>query len=313
VTFPLPYRARSARRGDLDALVELFQARDLADVGFVDQARDEILEDWASPFLDLERDSLVAETPDGSLAAYGIVLAFDPTVQFVAVGRVHPAHVARGLGSAILAEQERRAVDRLEAGISSPFRTSIPSTDEPAIRLLTVCGYRHVRSSWLMQRPLPADDLDRRNPAGVHFRSGTTADEPLVHSVLEGAFRQHFGYEPVPFDDWRRGIHGAPGYDPALSVLAFVDQELAGVSVNFAADDGAGWVGDLGVLPRFRRRSIAAALLDRSFAALAASGHHEVRLGVDTENESGATHLYEAAGMRVRRTFDTYEKALSGA
>lgn len=71
--------------------------------------------------------------------------------------------------------------------------------------------------------------------------------------------------------------------------------------------------GDLGVLPGFRRRGIAAALLDRSFAALTASGHHEVRLGVDTENESGATHNYEAAGMQVRRTFDTYEKGLPGA
>ncbi|HET9309619.1 MAG TPA: hypothetical protein VFP41_00135 [Actinomycetota bacterium] len=40
MTFSEPYRARSAQRGDLDALVELFQARDLADVGFVDQARD---------------------------------------------------------------------------------------------------------------------------------------------------------------------------------------------------------------------------------------------------------------------------------
>jgi ribosomal protein S18 acetylase RimI-like enzyme len=313
VTFPEPYRARSARRSDLDALVDLHEACDLAHAGFVDQARDEILEDWASPFLDLERDSIVAEAPDRSLAAYGIMLVFDPTVQVVGVGKVHPDHVARGLGSAILAEQERRAADRLEAGISSPFRTDIPSTDERAIRLLTARGYRHVRSSWLMQRSLPADDLHRPDPEDIHFRSGTTADEPLVHSVLERAFRQHFGYEPVPFDHWRRAMHGAPGYDPALSVLAFVDQELAGASVNFAANDGAGWVGDLGVLPGFRRRGIGAALLARSFAALAASGHHEVRLGVDTGNTSGATRLYEAAGMRVRRTFDTYEKVLSGA
>jgi len=313
VTFPEPYRARSARHEDLDPLVELFEARDLADVGFVDQARDEILEDWASPFLDLERDSLVAELPDGSLAAYGIVLALDPTVQVVAVGRVHPKHVGRGLGSAILAEQERRAVERLGAGISSPLRTSTPSTDRPAGRLFTGCGYRHVRSSWVMQRSLPADDRERPDPDGIHFRSGTAADEPLVHAVLEEAFRQHFGYEPVTFDDWRLGMHGAPGYDPGLAVLAFADGELAGVSVNFAADDGAGWVGDLGVLPGFRRRGIAASLLVRSFAARAARRHHEVRLGVDTENESGATHLYEAAGMRVRRTFDTYEKMLPGA
>ena len=56
MTFPAPYRARPARRDDLDPLVELFQARDMADVGFLDQSREEILEDWAYPSFDLGRD-----------------------------------------------------------------------------------------------------------------------------------------------------------------------------------------------------------------------------------------------------------------
>ncbi|MET0801268.1 MAG: GNAT family N-acetyltransferase [Actinomycetota bacterium] len=313
MTFPEPFRARPARHEDLDALVELLEARDLVDVGFVDQARDEILQDWAGSFVELERDTVVAEAADGSIAAYGVVLAFDPAVQVAAMGRVHPIHAGRGLGSAILAEQERRAAERLATGITSPFRSSTPSTDEAARRLFTHRGYRHVRSSWLMQRSLPADDLERPDPDGIDFRSGRAGDEPLVHAVLMEAFRQHFGYEPVPFGEWRRWMHEAPGYDPGLAVLAFADGVLAGVSVNFTADDGAGWVGDLGVLPRFRRTGIASALLVRSFAALTASGHHEVRLGVDIENESGATHLYEGAGMRVRRRFDTYEKRLTGA
>jgi ribosomal protein S18 acetylase RimI-like enzyme len=108
-------------------------------------------------------------------------------------------------------------------------------------------------------------------------------------------------------------VRGSPGYDPALVVLAIAGQRPAGVSVNFAADDGIGWIGDLGVVPEHRRRGIASALLVRSFAALTASGHHEARLGVDAENASGATRLYEAAGMRVRRGFDVYEKQLTGA
>jgi ribosomal protein S18 acetylase RimI-like enzyme len=55
------------------------------------------------------------------------------------------------------------------------------------------------------------------------------------------------------------------------------------------------------------------ALLTRSFAELATRGHHEVRLGVDTENTTGATHLYAGVGMTVRRRFDLYEKLLTGA
>jgi ribosomal protein S18 acetylase RimI-like enzyme len=36
-----------------------------------------------------------------------------------------------------------------------------------------------------------------------------------------------------------------------------------------------------------------------------------VGLEVDSENESGATRLYERAGMHVTRRYATYEKALA--
>lgn len=65
MTFPAPYRARPARRDDLHALIELHEARDLADVGFVDQAREEILVDWAAPRFEFDRDTVVAEASDG--------------------------------------------------------------------------------------------------------------------------------------------------------------------------------------------------------------------------------------------------------
>ena len=90
MTFPEPYRARPARRDDLDALVELFEARDPTDVGCVDQARDEIVEDWASVRFDFDRDTVIIEAPGGAIAAYGVVLALDPTTQIFAIGKVHP-------------------------------------------------------------------------------------------------------------------------------------------------------------------------------------------------------------------------------
>ena len=122
MTFPAPYRARPARRDDLDALVALFEARDRVDVGFVDPSRDEIVADWAVARFDFERDTVVAEAPDGAVAAYGLVLALDPAVQVFAMGKVHPEHTGRGLGSALLVETERRAALRLPPGVSAPFR-----------------------------------------------------------------------------------------------------------------------------------------------------------------------------------------------
>lgn len=313
MTFPDPYRARPARRDDLDALVELHEARDLVDVGFVDQARDEILVDWAATGFEFERDSVVAEANDGSIAAYGIVLALDPSMQIFAMGKVHPEHAGLGLGSALLAESERRATSRLAPGVSAPFRTGAPDTDRRAVDLFERRGYRPVRSFWHMHRGLSADDVSSGTPEGVTLRLASADDERLVRGLLEEAFVDHFGFEPMTFEEWQHEHHGDPGYDPSLMVLAYVGDEPAGASVNFAADDGAGWVGELGVLAKFRRRGVARALLDRSFAELAARGHHQVRLGVDIENTSGATHLYESVGMTVRRRYDVFEKRLTGA
>lgn len=313
MTFPEPYRARPARRDDLEALVRLSEARDLADVGSVGQSRDEILEDWAAPFVDLERDTVVVELDGGDLAAYGVVISLDPAVQVRAVGRVHPDHAGRGIGSALVDGFEHRASDRIGRGERSPLRIDVSDADAAVASLLRARGYRHVRSSWMMQRSLPADGLQRPDPDGISFRSATIDDEPAMHAVDQASFTEHFGFEPLPFEDWRGWVHDSPGYDPALSILAVADDEPVGVSLNFGSDDGVGWVGDLAVLPGFRRRGIASALLVRSFDGLAAAGHHEVRLGVDTENTTGATFLYERVGMGVLRGYHVYERWLDGA
>ena len=59
-----------------------------------------------------------------------------------------------------------------------------------------------------------------------------------------------------------------------------------------------------------RGRGIGRALLEHALGVLAARGATRVQLNVDSGNETGATRLYEAAGMIVRRWFDCYEKRL---
>ena len=242
------------------------------------------------------------------------MLAHDATVQIFAMGTVHPEHAGRGLGSALIHENERRAALRLPAGVSAPFRSYMPATDAAARQLFVEHGYRVVRSFWHMQRGLPADDAPVVVPDGITMRLGRPdGDEAIAYRILDEAFRDNFGYEPADQEEWLQEFRGMPGYDPSLIVLAFEGEEPVGASVNLAADDGVGWVGDLGVREAWRRRGAGRALLARSFAELAARGHHEVRLGVDTENATGATDLYAGIGMTVRRRHDLYEKQLTGA
>ena len=314
MTFPGPYRARPARRDDLDALVALFEARDRVDVGFIDPSRNEIVADWAAARFDFERDTVIAETPDGAIAGYGLVLSLDASVQIFGMGTVHPEHAGRGLGSALLLEAERRAALRLPPEVSAPFRTSAASTDAAALELFVGRGYRHVRSFWHMQRGLPADGAPVDVPDGITMRLGAPeGDEVIAYQVLDQAFRDHFGYEPSEQQEWLQEFRGMPGYDPSLIVLAFEGDEPIGVSGQHGGRRRRG----VGRGPRGARTLASpgrgAGTADPpSFAELAARGHHEVRLGVDTENTTGATHLYEGVGMTVRRRYAPVREAADG-
>src|SRR5207247_1157799 len=72
-------------------------------------------DEWARARFDLTSDTAVVEAQDGSIAGYGE--AFDEgapdTVE--GMGIVHPAHRGRGVGSALVRAQERRAGAQLEA------------------------------------------------------------------------------------------------------------------------------------------------------------------------------------------------------
>ena len=83
-----------------------------------------------------------------------------------------------------------------------------------------------------------------------------------------------------------------PGYDPSLIVLAFEGEEAG----RRLGQPGGRRRRGVGRRPR-RARGLAAprrrqGVARPSFAEFAARGHHEVRLGVDTENATGATDLY---------------------
>jgi ribosomal protein S18 acetylase RimI-like enzyme len=71
-----------------------------------------------------------------------------------------------------------------------------------------------------------------------------------------------------------------------------------------------GWIGALGVRDRWRKRGIGLALLQHAFAEFHRRGLTKVGLGVDASNPTGATRLYERAGMRVVAEDVTFVKEL---
>ena len=77
--------------------------------------------------------------------------------------------------------------------------------------------------------------------------------------------------------------------------------------------DGRGWVSSLAVRDAWRRRGIGEALLRAAFARFRERGMTTVVLNVDRDNTTGATRLYERAGMRLRRRWLVVAKTLTAA
>jgi ribosomal protein S18 acetylase RimI-like enzyme len=67
----------------------------------------------------------------------------------------------------------------------------------------------------------------------------------------------------------------------------------------------------LGVVPEARGRGIATWLLHSAFAEAAGEGRTAMTLTVDSENSTGATALYERAGMTPERVIVLLRRALS--
>jgi mycothiol synthase len=187
--------------------------------------------------------------------------------------------------------------------------------EHPVGDLITGRGYRTIRCSWTMEIEFgveaPAESVI---PDGIEIRRYRhPEDEQRVYEALQEAFRDHWDFRPATLENWREFNVKTRNFEPDLWLVAWDGDQVAGASLNYperGGDPGHGWVGTLGVRRDWRRRGLGEALLRRSFAALHARGLRTVRLGVDAENPTGATRLYERAGMRVLRRSNTWERSL---
>ncbi len=107
------------------------------------------------------------------------------------------------------------------------------------------------------------------------------------------------------------GSSAGRGFDPSLVPVVWAGDEVVAFSRNYPKRNGDwGFIGTLGVRPAWRRRGLGLALLHESFRRFRETGETTVALGVDVENPTGATRLYERAGMRVLWQADVWQKEL---
>lgn len=294
-----------------DETLALLRASDAAVYGDSDWTADDLREEWER--LDLDRDAWLVQL-DGRLA--GVAHLLDRKGgRFIGDAYVHPELTGRGVGGRVLRLLEERVLEQRgewPEGERIVLEGAHLVGDERAPLLFRGRGFERVRSFFRMvidvAGPVPAPVW----PAGVELRPfDPDLHGRALHAAELEAFADEWGYLPLAYDAWRGRVFGRSSLDPSLMPVAWAGDEVVAFSRNYPKRNGDwGWIGTLGVRPAWRRRGLGLALLRESFRRFRETGETTAALGVDVENPTGATRLYERAGMRVLWQADVWQKEL---
>lgn len=265
---------------------------------------------WQIPRFNLATDAWLVTALQGKLVGYANAFHGEGTECYFE-GYVRPEHCGQGIGTYLLRLVEARIQQISPAPSREPIsiKTSFGHKNEAARRLVEQEGYRLVRYSWEMKIEMGIAPPAPVWPDGITVRT-FMPDHDLgpVSSAVEEAFQDHWNHTPMPFDEWEQRTR-REGFDPTLWFLALDGKEIAGAALC-RYRSGTAWVGWLAVRRHWRRQGLGMALLLHAFGEFYRRGQRQVALTVDAQNTTGATRLYERAGMRVDWQYDLYEKVL---
>jgi mycothiol synthase len=294
--------ARPATTRDLSAINDLVAACELADDGSVEMDAEDLVMGFGRVGFDPLADTTIVF--DGDL-----LIGWAEVYRGRAEVQLRPTHRRRGLGAALLAWTEARA---LALGWAELGQTRT-AADTDARELFLAAGYRPRWDAWILRIDLGGPTQGTPTappPEGVQIRPYNPAsDERDSHRVWEEAISSLRGRAPDPFDVWASRTIADPRFSPGLSRVAIDGNQLVGTLIAYDAPDADEvWIGQLATAASHRRRGIAAAMLREVFASARDVGR--ARCGLSTDSETGARTLYERSGMQVVRTYVRYTRAL---
>jgi ribosomal protein S18 acetylase RimI-like enzyme len=278
---------------------------------------EQMREELAEPFLDLEKDTRGCWMDD-ALVAYGRIWhrpSGERLERAYLFGVVDPSFRGQGIGRHLFGWEMDRATEILEQcdpALPRFIRADDWDWIEDSHHLYQRFGLKPVRYFEDMIRPLPAE-VEVHVPQGVDIIPFERSHDEATRVAWNEAFSDHWGSTPIDADSYRHRIE-MEGTKEELSYLAAANGEVIGLVLNgIYPEDFAvtgrreGWIEVLGVKPPWRGRGVAKALLRTSFNAFFAKGLSHAALNVDSANPTGAFGLYAGQGFEPTAGSITYE------
>jgi GNAT superfamily N-acetyltransferase len=319
---PTTLTTRAPQMEDVDAIVELFNAHSRDLFGEEPYRPENFTGMWTAPGFNLETDALVALSPDGEVIGYmDVGDQAEPHVLVGISGRVHLRHRRQGIGTQLMqwAEQRaRQAIEKAPADARVVMQSGCSNQDTSTIALLESQGFTATRHFFRMLIEIDGAPPAPVWPDGLTMRAidEKTELEEAVRTY-QASFQDHWGYTEVPFELMLQYIQHMMAHDSfhdsSLWFAAFDGDQMAAICLcdpRIGSREDTALVNILGVRREWRKKGLGLAFLHHAFGEFYRRGIPRAVLGVDAGSLTGATRLYERAGMRVERVNHTYGKVL---
>jgi mycothiol synthase len=274
-------------------------------------APEDVLLRWDRRGVNPVADVSVLPGENGEFAAFAQTVLFrDGTPRLGFEIGVHPAYRRRGIGSALYSMVTARAKGNGAGHLTAPVYRKDGEDRPESTEFLESRGFSRDHSFWQMR----LDRIDNQPPPmwprGTGFR---TFDRYSTDAVIWASLIVEAFGEPATSQGIRAQLR-EPGVSPDgyFFALDLTTGEEIGTSrgrIDMLGGVPVGYIGTVGVLPRYRGRGIAKALVAQTLQYLASEGMSSATLFVEDRN-TPARRLYEKLGWYPVYRTDHYWKRL---
>lgn len=284
---------------DLEGLTRLMvAARAYPPAGLL--TSQEVASRWMRWHVDPEHDVNMLPGANGEFIAYSRAsLVTDPSVRISMEIAVHPDYERAGIGSALYRLVEERVRNLQVSHITSPVFLKEGDTCPKLTGFLVKRGFFPDRSYWQMRLDTLANREQPHWPEGFTFRTFAKGDqkdaERWAYLVCE-AFDEPTNASRVLMQISEPG-NSVEGYIFAVDEFTGLEIGTSRARIDNVGGEQVGYVGTVGVLPQYRRKGIAQALVLQTLQYLASQGMTSAILFVEGQNHT-ARNLYSRMGWK---------------
>ena len=266
---------------------------------------------FSFPNVDLSEDFVLVRNAAGELIASGTIFTEgNPSLNSRLMVQVHPQYRRQGIGSKVL---NRLIQIGLKRG-SYDFVCSFPSFRSYVASFLEKRGFRHEYTSLKMQVEVRSAAAAIPVPLGLTVRALNIKRESVVWAQLQNTIFGDFpGYEAVTTDTLASIVKHST-FDPSLLVIGTYFSRPIGYCLGFSIEsltkEKTLKIEGMGVLPDFRRRGYARALMSEILTRAYIKGHTSSELVVLSSN-AAAIALYEKYGFKEKNKQMWYKRTIA--